>query len=295
MPLREGLDDARVMSDAMLTGSAEAGGDENRRWCDVIHGIPRRGATRLSQLRERSDQGPGIAQAVSSTGKCPVRSSPRARRLSARCSSASSSRRARAAGRRVEQPPQVLQQRGRDRLAAEIPDHRAQLGLGVEATGRCRSRRCGRPAPSRQWPLLRSALLATRSKTQMRRSGSWCSSSSQQREVVLLEVGRHEELERALAERARRAQDGERARGPSRAPPRAGRRRPRAGRARAGSPTAAARRARACRPPARSAPSRQQLDEERGVAAARHAALDGDLAACQQVERDGRIGPPRHR
>jgi hypothetical protein len=22
----------------MLTGSAEAGGDENRRWCDVIHG-----------------------------------------------------------------------------------------------------------------------------------------------------------------------------------------------------------------------------------------------------------------
>ncbi|MFI5373102.1 MAG: hypothetical protein ACHQ8D_00525 [Candidatus Rokuibacteriota bacterium] len=38
MPLREGVDDARVMSDAMLTGSAEAGGDENRRWCDVIHG-----------------------------------------------------------------------------------------------------------------------------------------------------------------------------------------------------------------------------------------------------------------
>jgi hypothetical protein len=22
----------------MLTGSAEAGGDENRRWCDIIHG-----------------------------------------------------------------------------------------------------------------------------------------------------------------------------------------------------------------------------------------------------------------
>jgi hypothetical protein len=38
MPLRAGVDDARVMSDAMLTGSAEAGGDENRRWCDVIHG-----------------------------------------------------------------------------------------------------------------------------------------------------------------------------------------------------------------------------------------------------------------
>ena len=37
MPMREGVDDARVMSDAMLTGSAEAGGDENRRWCDIIH------------------------------------------------------------------------------------------------------------------------------------------------------------------------------------------------------------------------------------------------------------------
>lgn len=37
-PMREGVDDARVLSDAMLTGSAEAGGDENRRWCDVIHG-----------------------------------------------------------------------------------------------------------------------------------------------------------------------------------------------------------------------------------------------------------------
>jgi hypothetical protein len=38
VPLREGADDARVLSDAMLTGSAEAGGDENRRWCDIIHG-----------------------------------------------------------------------------------------------------------------------------------------------------------------------------------------------------------------------------------------------------------------
>ena len=38
MPIREGADDARVFSDAMLTGSAEAGGAENRRWCDIIHG-----------------------------------------------------------------------------------------------------------------------------------------------------------------------------------------------------------------------------------------------------------------
>src|SRR5258705_2845020 len=42
MPLREGLDDARVMSDAMLTGSAEAGGDENRPLWDVIPGNPTR-------------------------------------------------------------------------------------------------------------------------------------------------------------------------------------------------------------------------------------------------------------
>ncbi len=46
VPLREGVDDARVMSDAMLTGSAEAGGDENRRWCDVIHGESARRARR---------------------------------------------------------------------------------------------------------------------------------------------------------------------------------------------------------------------------------------------------------
>ena len=46
MPMREGLDDARVMSDAMLTGSAEAGGDENRRWCDVIHGDSHNGHRR---------------------------------------------------------------------------------------------------------------------------------------------------------------------------------------------------------------------------------------------------------
>jgi len=46
MPMREGLDDARVMSDAMLTGSAEAGGDENRRWCDIIHGDSHNGRRR---------------------------------------------------------------------------------------------------------------------------------------------------------------------------------------------------------------------------------------------------------
>ena len=46
MPMREGVDDARVMSDAMLTGSAEAGGDENRRWCDIIHGDSHRAGTR---------------------------------------------------------------------------------------------------------------------------------------------------------------------------------------------------------------------------------------------------------
>jgi len=51
MPMREGVDDERVMSDAMLTGSAEAGGDENRRWCDIIHGDHNR--------RRRGRQAPG--------------------------------------------------------------------------------------------------------------------------------------------------------------------------------------------------------------------------------------------
>jgi hypothetical protein len=36
-PLREGSDDERVNSSAFLSGTAEAGGDANRRWCEFLH------------------------------------------------------------------------------------------------------------------------------------------------------------------------------------------------------------------------------------------------------------------
>jgi hypothetical protein len=38
MPSRDGADDALVTSEAFLSGSAEAGGDVNRRWCELLHG-----------------------------------------------------------------------------------------------------------------------------------------------------------------------------------------------------------------------------------------------------------------
>lgn len=42
LPGRDGLDDATVAADAHLSGSAEAGGDANRLWCELLHrGTPR--------------------------------------------------------------------------------------------------------------------------------------------------------------------------------------------------------------------------------------------------------------
>jgi hypothetical protein len=38
LPSRDGSQDAVVTSDAFLSGSAEAGGDANRRWCEMFHG-----------------------------------------------------------------------------------------------------------------------------------------------------------------------------------------------------------------------------------------------------------------
>jgi hypothetical protein len=35
--MRDGLDDAVVSAAAYLSGSAEAGGDDNRRWCEILH------------------------------------------------------------------------------------------------------------------------------------------------------------------------------------------------------------------------------------------------------------------
>jgi len=37
-PARDGADDEVVTLSAYLSGSAEAGGDDNRRWCDILHG-----------------------------------------------------------------------------------------------------------------------------------------------------------------------------------------------------------------------------------------------------------------
>ena len=36
-PARDGADDAMVSAAAYLSGSAEAGGDDNRRWCEALH------------------------------------------------------------------------------------------------------------------------------------------------------------------------------------------------------------------------------------------------------------------
>ena len=36
-PAREGIDDAAVHADSYLSGSGEAGGDGNRRWCALLH------------------------------------------------------------------------------------------------------------------------------------------------------------------------------------------------------------------------------------------------------------------
>ena len=36
-PARDGADDEVVIASAYISGSAEAGGDDNRRWCDILH------------------------------------------------------------------------------------------------------------------------------------------------------------------------------------------------------------------------------------------------------------------
>ena len=36
-PSREGADDGNVLSDNHLSGGAEAGGDANRLWCQLLH------------------------------------------------------------------------------------------------------------------------------------------------------------------------------------------------------------------------------------------------------------------
>lgn len=45
-PSGAGVDDAIVTAEAFLSGSAEAGGADNRRWCELLHGGGRRGGAR---------------------------------------------------------------------------------------------------------------------------------------------------------------------------------------------------------------------------------------------------------
>jgi hypothetical protein len=40
VPVRAGSDDERVDSEAFLSGTAEAGGEMNRRWCELFHRPP---------------------------------------------------------------------------------------------------------------------------------------------------------------------------------------------------------------------------------------------------------------
>ncbi|PYN00691.1 MAG: hypothetical protein DME08_03185 [Candidatus Rokuibacteriota bacterium] len=49
LPHRDGSDDGTVRSEAFLSGSAEAGGDANRLWCQLLH----RDAPRLARRRPR--------------------------------------------------------------------------------------------------------------------------------------------------------------------------------------------------------------------------------------------------
>ena len=58
VPSREGSDDATVAAAIVVSGSAEAGGDGNRRWCDLFH-REMQGVT--SAARARSKKSPTTA------------------------------------------------------------------------------------------------------------------------------------------------------------------------------------------------------------------------------------------
>jgi hypothetical protein len=58
LPVREGSDDQRVDSSAFLSGTAEAGGDVNRRWCELFHRdapVELNGEGRRKSSRRRGD------------------------------------------------------------------------------------------------------------------------------------------------------------------------------------------------------------------------------------------------
>jgi hypothetical protein len=54
VPPRDGMDDGVVVANAFLSGSAEAGGDDNRRWCEIVHGAGRLAPAARPLRRERA-------------------------------------------------------------------------------------------------------------------------------------------------------------------------------------------------------------------------------------------------
>lgn len=58
LPAREGADDALVSSNGTLFGSAEAGGDGNRLWCDLLHRAAPRPLRATRSRRRDADRQP---------------------------------------------------------------------------------------------------------------------------------------------------------------------------------------------------------------------------------------------
>ncbi len=75
MPTRDGSDDGTVASTIVVSGSAEAGGEGNRRWCDFFHrearprpeATPRSGRQRAASASRATPPGDG-APVPSRTG-----------------------------------------------------------------------------------------------------------------------------------------------------------------------------------------------------------------------------------
>ncbi len=65
VPSREGAEDATVAAAIVVSGSAEAGGEGNRRWCELFHREMRR-STPASSRRRRAASVP--AAETSTTG-----------------------------------------------------------------------------------------------------------------------------------------------------------------------------------------------------------------------------------
>jgi len=62
-PAWSGVDDSAVRAEAFLSGSTEAGGDANRRWCALVHrrraGAPAGGGSRRRGGRAADRAAPG--------------------------------------------------------------------------------------------------------------------------------------------------------------------------------------------------------------------------------------------